>query len=502
MAWTWRDVAAAWTGLPAARRTLILIAAGAVALTAAAAPLVLRGSETRYATLYAHLQPAAEQAVEQRLALDGVPFQAGAGGSVLVPAAQAAEERMALAEVGLPETPAGLSSLASLPFTASGTQRQAAYVQAVQGELEKSVDAITGVGRSQVRIAMNQPSPYSGQSTAGSASVLVDLLPGAALSGGQVGAIQHLVAYAVPGLKPNLVAVVDQAGTLLRSSAGAAGSSTASGDTMAAEQRYDAALQSKILDQLGQLYGAGNVSVSVGSRLDLTRQSATIHTYASSGTPRSTQATRQTWTGNPPAGAAGVPGAATNTPTYGVPGTTGASGQGNGTVNSTTTDYDVSETTRTISPAPLTVRSLGIAVALNRARLGAAQIGQVKRLVQTVAADPAATVTVVALAFSKASAPVASPGSLPLTQLAMAGAGLAVLAVAFALWLSSRRRRQRVKHGFEVNLGPRIGRDQPEETEDERLTRVLRESADEDMVAVVRVLSGNHRNGSSRSRVG
>ena len=123
-----------------------------------------------------------------------------------------------MASAGLPAASSnvGLGILDKEGITSSQTTQQADYLQALQGELQTTIEAIHGVTGAQVNLALPQANTFAVNNTSPTgASVLVDTSQGNTLSAGQVQAIVHLVASSVPGLNSSQVTVADSNGDLL-----------------------------------------------------------------------------------------------------------------------------------------------------------------------------------------------------------------------------------------------------------------------------------------------
>ncbi|MCB2557786.1 flagellar M-ring protein FliF, partial [Listeria monocytogenes] len=74
------------------------------------------------------------------------------------------------------------------------------------------------IASARVHLAIAKTSSFVTATTDGnSAAVVVSVKPGRALSNEQVAAIGNLVSGSVPGLKPQRVSLVDQAGNFLSS---------------------------------------------------------------------------------------------------------------------------------------------------------------------------------------------------------------------------------------------------------------------------------------------
>src|SRR5579875_754509 len=190
-------------------------------------------SAPTYTTLLTGLEPAQTAKMTQALDQKGISYQLQNNGTALaVPANETAQARLALASAGLLEgNQQGFnifnkSSIGETPF-----QQQVNYQRALQGQLAQTIDQIQGVNGAQVELVLpnTQNQLFAENQVPPSASVLIS---GAATVRG----IAHLVAAAVPGLKPANVTITGPDGQLLWPSAESGeGGETAS--QLAAEQR-------------------------------------------------------------------------------------------------------------------------------------------------------------------------------------------------------------------------------------------------------------------------
>src|SRR3546814_16102668 len=116
------------------------------------------------------------------------------------------------------------------------------------------------------------------------------MVAGGGIDQQQVTAIQHLVAAAVPGLKPTMVSIVDDKGTLL--ARGTEEGAPAQIATRAQEMRinYESRMVRTIEEMLGRSLGAGNVRAPVAAEMDFDRITENAEIYDPDGqVVRSTQ---------------------------------------------------------------------------------------------------------------------------------------------------------------------------------------------------------------------
>lgn len=185
--------------------------------------------------------------------------------------------RMALASAGLPKSaPEGDTMLDNLPMGASRAVEGERLRQAREADLARTIEAIDAVATARVHLAVEPPSAFLRDRAAPAASVMLRLKAGRTLSEGQVQAIGRLVAASVPGLSPDGVAVVDQAGRLLSGNGG-----------IGAEDDRQLRIQGEVEDRLRRalatlltpIVGAGAFTAEVSADLDFSERQATRETY-------------------------------------------------------------------------------------------------------------------------------------------------------------------------------------------------------------------------------
>jgi flagellar M-ring protein FliF len=451
----------ALSGFTSGQRVMIGLAV--VGLIGAGLVFMHVESKPNYQPLFTNLQPSDSGAVTAQLATAKVPYQLSNGGStVLVPASDVDQERVALAEQGLPNSgTVGFSNLEKSGITTSEFVQQVEYQQALEGQLEQTIESIQGIQSAQVNLVVPQQSDFAiGNQPATTASILVNLVPGTTLSSGQVQGIVHLAASSTPSLSASNVTVVDNHGDVL-SSPGGAISGTGSSDSQQTNA-YDNQLSNSIESLLDRVVGTGNAAVQVHAVLDFNHQSTTtkgLQTNAK-GQPI-TAATGQTssnatynGTGTPPSGLLGASAPATTT-----------TGSGNYSTTNTQVTNAVGQVTQTVDQAPGQVEKTSVAVLLNAHTKPRVSPSKVKALVLAAAGLNTAKgdqLVVTSLAFAKpdtaqataAAAASAAAGKHQLIEHVAQVAGLLLLLVGmfvFALRASRRGLRYDEVHVPELS---------------------------------------------------
>lgn len=298
-------------GQPAIRRSLPMILMVGLIASAALAWFML--STPTQKTLFTGLPDSDKSQVMAALKTGGITGRIDeATDALTVNEDEYSKARMLLAGQGLPKAaPGGYAILDNLPMGVSRAVEGERLRQARETELARSIQDIDAVAEARVHLAVPENTVFVRDNAAPSASVIVKLQAGRALSDAQVSSIINLVASSVPGMKPDDVTIVDQMGALL--SKPGAGS-----DSNDAAVRYQRQVEQKYREQLSQLLtplvGAGNFTAEVTADVNLDDTSSTRESYDKAGALRAEQGN---WTNKdaPSAQApGGIPGALSNTP--------------------------------------------------------------------------------------------------------------------------------------------------------------------------------------------
>lgn len=220
-------------------------------------------------TLYANLTQQDAGSVTTALDTMAVPYQLE-GTTISVPRDQVDKTRIDLATQGLPEQTNqqdGYSLVENAPMTTSDAQQRVLIKRATEGELKKAIEKIETVQSVTVQLALPEPDVFTRDQAPTTASVLIAPKPNQTVSGGQVEAISHLVASAVPKLDPGKVTVTDSNGALL-SASGAGGASGMSEQRLAQQASYQSGISSQLQALLDKTVGPGNSTVAVRADLD------------------------------------------------------------------------------------------------------------------------------------------------------------------------------------------------------------------------------------------
>ena len=197
------------------------------------------------------------------------------------------------------------------PLGTTNFMQNVNLVRALEGELARTIRTIDGVRAARVHLVLPKRELFSRQQQEPSASIVLTLTGQGGLAGGQVVAIQNLVASAVPGLKPARISVVDAAGNLLAGGFEGTGGAVAMASKAEEKRlRYEAHLASTIERLLEKTVGPGRVRAEVTADMDFDRINSSEETYDPDGqVVRSSQTVEaetssREGTGEPPVGVA------------------------------------------------------------------------------------------------------------------------------------------------------------------------------------------------------
>ena len=262
---------------------LVGIGGGGLAMLAFLIYLVARISSPTMEMLFGGLESGDANQIVTRLGSEKVAYELRNNGSeIWVPSDRKMELRMKLAEAGLPS--GGSVATGYELFDKSDMMGSTSFVQnvnllrAMEGELARTIHAINGVKSARVHLVLPKREAFSRDTQEPSASIVLKMDGAGRLTRAQVQAIQHLVAAAVPKLKPSRISIVDEKGTLLaRSTEDDREAMADQADEMklSTEQR----LQRTIEELLERSIGGDKVRAEVAVELDLNRTSTTEETF-------------------------------------------------------------------------------------------------------------------------------------------------------------------------------------------------------------------------------
>ena len=288
----------------------MLLGGGAALVVVVLLTFVFLLNKSEMTPLYSNMEPADAQALGQRLTVKNIHYTLSPDGkSVLVPADELQAARVDIASEGMPHSGRlGFELFDKANWASSDFDDKVNYQRALEGELERTIQGMSGVETARVHLVIPPDSIYSGEERQAKAAVILKLKDHRLGAETRL-AVQRLVAAAVDKLDPKNVTVVD---------ADAGESSNASAEEPAGEERgSDEVLADHLLRTLEPVAGDDHVRVTVHTEYD----PGTVEEEQESYDPEKTvaltmQRSEETNGGTQPGGASGT---ASNVPGGGTP---------------------------------------------------------------------------------------------------------------------------------------------------------------------------------------
>ena len=356
-----------------ARQRYIAIGATVAILIAILAISFWYGGKPDMVPLYTNLETKDAGDVVTNLKESGVQYQIEEnkrGTTILVPATKVHDVRLELATAGLPRGNKGFELFDDSKLGVTEFQNRVNYLQALQGELTRTIEQIDIVQKARVHIVLPEDSLYKKNEKPATASIMLMLKPNEQLTPAEVKGIVNLVSHSIQGLVPENITVVDEAGNILNEN---------NDDELAREQRMSLQaltqiemtrkvrdhIQQNIQTMLDNSLGEGNSFVRVSVELDFDERKTDRQTFTpvvdESGIIRSQQDISETYNGesNIPGGPAGVQG--------NIPGYVAEDRNANAEYErkESTKNYEVNEENQQIVASPGSIRRLTVAVLVN-----------------------------------------------------------------------------------------------------------------------------------------
>lgn len=358
----------------AARKMMLLaIVLGSVA---AMVWIVLRAQTGGYTLLYGDMAPGDVGSALTHLKELGIDAKPGNGNtSIMVARNKSDEASMALAMSGMLSSGqlVGYEKMDSGAIGQSHFQQQKQYLRMREGELARSLMTIKSVQKARVHLAIPEDTVFIEEKKHATASVNLVLRNGSRLSDRQVQGIVNLVSFAVEGMQPSDVTVVDQDGSLLTSD------KRDSADVSASYQqnfklRYEDQLKQNIERQLEKFVGMGKVDAQISAQFDFSTLAREREIYNPDDQEAMKIREEVTSSGSGLAGTgqrktAGAPGSASNLPMEPDAGrmlaTGGAAAQPIESSSTSRVEYAISKTRETSQQTVPTPTKISVSVAVD-----------------------------------------------------------------------------------------------------------------------------------------
>ena len=257
-------------------------------------------NQPKYGVLYSDLSQKDASRVTEILKQENVSYKLKNNGStVLVPQNKKDSLRLKIAGQDVLKGGAvGFEVFNKSQIGQTDFVQQVNYQRALQGELGKTIGSMPQVESARVHLVLPEKSLFIEQQNPSSASVLLNLKPGAELEQNQVDSIVSLVATAVEGLKKDSITISDSAGNMLNKpqQKGALGGWT--DDQLEYKAQMEKSLEQQIVRLLAPVIGPDNIKATVNTDLDLSKRTIQKTNYdPDSAVVRSEQVSRESQQG-------------------------------------------------------------------------------------------------------------------------------------------------------------------------------------------------------------
>lgn len=237
--------------------------------------LATRVTTPEMAMLYGDLSEADTNRIVGELSQQNTPFELRQNGQqVWVPRENVGELRLSMAGQGVSGSLVGYEI-----FDRDQSLGQSSFVQevnrlrALEGELARTITSLNTVRGARVHLVLPRRELFSRDSQEPTASVVLKMRGAQRLGNDQIAAVQHLVATAVPRLRPTNISIVDDRGTLLHGGGEEEGGPGLSADNAAEmRQQYETHLARRVTELLERTVGFGKVRVEVRADMDFSQE--------------------------------------------------------------------------------------------------------------------------------------------------------------------------------------------------------------------------------------
>lgn len=328
------------------------------------------------------------------------------GTTILVPARNVHSARLDLATQGLPRGHKGFELFDDSKLGVTEFQNKVNYLQALQGELTRTIEQIDVIEKARVHIVLPEDSLYKKHEKPATASIMLKLAPQMKLSKKEIKGIVNLTAHSIQGLTPDNITIVDDTGKILNDPEEENNEGKTFGQLTKMQldltQKVQDRLKNNVQKLLDQALGEGKAFVQVSVELDFDQRQMDKSIFTpvvdESGIIRSQQETSEAYTGTSvnPGGPAGTQ--------SNIPGYVAANNNSNASYEKkeSTKNYEINEEKQKIIASPGSIKRLNIAVLVNDT-LTQAQQDSIRRTVASavgVNPDRGDTVSVEPLPFS------------------------------------------------------------------------------------------------------
>ena len=414
------------------------------------------GSKPEYVLLFTNMEAKDAGEVAAKLKESKIDYdiqETKLGTTIRVPAKSVHSARLDLATQGLPRGQKGFEIFDESKLGVTEFQNKVNYLQALQGELTRTIEQIDVIEKARVHIVLPEDSLYKKNEKPATASIMLKLAPQMSLSKKEIKGIVNLTAHSIQGLTPQNITIVDDTGKILNDPDDDKNDEKKFGQLTKMQldltQKVQERLKNNVQRLLDQALGEGKAFVQVSVELDFDQRQTNKQTFTpvvdESGIIRSQQETSESYTGTSvnPGGPAGTQ--------SNIPGYVQTNNNSNATYEKkeSTKNYEINEEKQQIVASPGSIKRLNIAVLVNDT-LTQAQQDSIRRSVASavgINTERGDTVSVEPLPFNSEAERLAAEEKAKKEQeemmlYAVIGLVILIIILAIAAFMYHKRRKK------------------------------------------------------------
>ncbi len=415
------------------------------------------GGKPKYVPLFTDMESKDAGDVVAKLQELKVPYEImGNGSAIGVSEKDVYKTRLELARQGLPRGNKGFEIFDESKFGTTEFQNRVKYLQAMQGELTRTIEGMAEVDKARVHIVLPEDSLYKKNEKPATASIMLKLKPRTKLSQEQVNGIVNLAAHSIRGLKAENITVVDNFARILNENADPLGiNANINIKQVELTRKKQEEMQKALESLLEQVLGPNKAAVRVSLELSFDQRTVDKQTFEpvvdDKGILRSSQESNEASKGNNPQ-PAGPAGTSSNIPGY-VTGST--SSQSSFEKKDATRNYEINETREKTIVAPGGIKRISVGILVDAGLSRAQQESVAKAVTSAAGINPARgdVITVEAVPFSTEIADKIRKEEHDFAQEQQrtqwtrlgAGAGVVLLIAGIGMWMLKRRREEEIE---------------------------------------------------------
>ncbi len=268
-----------WKRLSYGQRAGLVV--GVAVIAAIVAGTVSYSTRPVFVTMYSGLNASDASSIVEDLREKNIPFEvSGDGSTVRVPQESLGELRLQFAAEGVPSSGEIGYELFDKPMLGmTDFMQHMNQHRALEGELSKTIGQLASVENVRVHLVLPEQRLFREDQKPPTASIVLQLKPGAMLADEQVQSIAYMTAYAVEGLDIEHITIVDTKGNLLSGRTSRDELAGLSASQLEVQHAVEVGLEKKALALLENALGPEKSQVKVTAELNWDRVERTVENY-------------------------------------------------------------------------------------------------------------------------------------------------------------------------------------------------------------------------------